>query len=103
MRKNKIKQMMKDGKPVIAATDYVKAYAEQIRPYVPGSYQVLGTDGYGRSDTRRALRAFFGVNAQSIAWTAVKKLVSLGVVSETKLGQFRLPNSKDLQRDPLEL
>ena len=92
-----------DGKPVIAATDYVKAYAEQIRPYVPGSYQVLGTDGYGRSDTRKALRAFFGVNAQSIAWAAVKKLVSLGVVAEAQLASFRLPNSKELQQDPLGL
>src|SRR5919112_199706 len=45
--------------PVIAATDYIKAYADQIRPFVPGRYTVLGTDGFGRSDYRRALRSFF--------------------------------------------
>lgn len=57
-----------DG-PIIAATDYVRAVPESIRPYLPGErrYITLGTDGFGRSDTRGALREFFGVDAQSIA------------------------------------
>ena len=48
--------------PVIAATDYVKLYANQIRPFVPGRFHALGTDGYGRSDSREKLRAFFEVD-----------------------------------------
>jgi hypothetical protein len=47
---------------VIAATDYMRAFAEQIRPYVPRRYVVLGTDGFGRSDTREKLRRFFEVD-----------------------------------------
>src|SRR5688572_12268076 len=57
--------------PVIAASDYVSAVADLIRPYVPGKYVALGTDGFGRSDTRAALRAFFEVDARSIALAAL--------------------------------
>ena len=64
--------------PVIAATDYMRAYAEQIRPYVPRRYRVLGTDGYGRSDTRAALREFFEVTAEHIAFAALKSLAEDG-------------------------
>ena len=62
--------------PIIAATDYVRAVPESVRAYVPKnrSYTSLGTDGFGRSDTRAALRAFFGVNAASIAAAAHKSL-----------------------------
>ena len=48
--------------PVVAATDYMKIHAEQIRPYLSGDYYVLGTDGFGRSDMRSRLRNFFEVN-----------------------------------------
>ena len=44
--------------PVVASTDYMRAYPDQIRQWVPGSYRTLGTDGYGRSDYRRSLRRF---------------------------------------------
>jgi len=64
--------------PVVAATDYMRAYAEQIRPYVPRRYRVLGTDGYGRSDTRAALREFFEVTAEHIAFAALKSLAEDG-------------------------
>jgi pyruvate dehydrogenase E1 component len=57
--------------PVVAASDYVSAVADLIRPYVPGKYVALGTDGFGRSDTRAALRAFFEVDARSIALAAL--------------------------------
>ena len=62
--------------PVIAATDYVRALPESIRAFVPvgRSYLTLGTDGFGRSDTRAALRQFFGVNAQSIVNAALHQL-----------------------------
>jgi pyruvate dehydrogenase E1 component len=60
--------------PVIAASDYVSAVADLIRPYVSGKYVALGTDGFGRSDTRAALRAFFEVDARSIALAALAAL-----------------------------
>jgi pyruvate dehydrogenase E1 component len=58
----------------VAASDYVSAVADLIRPYVPGKYVALGTDGFGRSDTRAALRAFFEVDAKSIAVAALAAL-----------------------------
>lgn len=60
--------------PVVAATDYIRLYADQIREFIPQTYQVLGTDGFGRSDTRAALRYHFEVDANFIAYTAVKVL-----------------------------
>ncbi|HKQ29444.1 MAG TPA: alpha-ketoglutarate dehydrogenase [Burkholderiales bacterium] len=60
--------------PVIAASDYVSALADLIRPYVPGKYIALGTDGFGRSDTRAALRAFFEIDARNIAVAALAAL-----------------------------
>ena len=60
--------------PVIAATDYMKLYAEQIRAFMPNKYHVLGTDGYGRSDTRAQLRKFFEVDRFHITVTALKSL-----------------------------
>ena len=60
--------------PVIAASDYVSALADLIRPYVPRKYVALGTDGFGRSDTRAALRAFFEIDARSIAVAALAAL-----------------------------
>ncbi len=62
--------------PIIAATDYVRAVPESVRAFLPAgrSYMTLGTDGFGRSDTRAALREFFGVNAQSIVNAALHQL-----------------------------
>ena len=60
--------------PVIAASDYVSAVADLIRPYVPGRYVALGTDGFGRSDTRAALRDFFEVDARHIVVAALASL-----------------------------
>ncbi len=64
--------------PVIAASDYVRTVAEQIRPYVPASYRVLGTDGFGRSDLRERLRHFFEVDRAFIAAAALKALCDEG-------------------------
>ena len=63
-----------DG-PTIAATDYVKAYADQVRAFVPGQYKVLGTDGFGRSDSRANLRRHFEVDAQFIVVATLHELV----------------------------
>ncbi len=62
-----------DG-PVIAATDYMKLFADQIRGQVPGTYKVLGTDGYGRSDYRSKLRSFFEVDRHYVVVAALKAL-----------------------------
>jgi pyruvate dehydrogenase E1 component len=66
--------------PVIAATDYVKTFADQIRAFVPGRYRVLGTDGYGRSDYRRNLRRFFEVDRHYVALAALTSLAADGAV-----------------------
>ena len=64
--------------PVIAATDYVRALPQMIAPYLDARFVALGTDGFGRSDTRVALRAFFEVDAKSIALAAIEALVREG-------------------------
>ncbi|HVP68520.1 MAG TPA: pyruvate dehydrogenase (acetyl-transferring), homodimeric type [Anaeromyxobacteraceae bacterium] len=64
--------------PVVAATDYVRAFAEQVRPYVPRRYVVLGTDGFGRSDTREKLRRFFEVDRHHVTVAALKALADEG-------------------------
>ncbi len=66
--------------PVIASTDYVRAYPDQIRAWVPRTYRVLGTDGYGRSDRRRALRRFFEVDRHHVVVSALKSLADEGTV-----------------------
>jgi pyruvate dehydrogenase E1 component len=64
--------------PFIAATDYMRAVPDQVRAWVPGRYHVLGTDGYGRSDSRAALRNFFEVDRRWIALAALKALADEG-------------------------
>jgi pyruvate dehydrogenase E1 component len=66
--------------PVIAASDYLKTFADQIRPFVPRDriYRVLGTDGFGRSDSRAKLRHFFEVNRYFVAIAALKALADQG-------------------------
>ncbi|MCP5215451.1 MAG: pyruvate dehydrogenase (acetyl-transferring), homodimeric type [Pseudomonadales bacterium] len=66
--------------PVIAATDYMKNYADQIRAYVPKTYRVLGTDGFGRSDSRQKLRHFFEVDRYFITIAALQSLLKEGKV-----------------------
>lgn len=73
--------------PVIAATDYMRSYADQVRAYIPRRYVVLGTDGFGRSDTREQLRDFFEVDRRYIVVSALKALadeekILLGKVSK---------------------
>jgi pyruvate dehydrogenase E1 component len=70
--------------PVVAATDYVRAYPDQIRPYVKRRYVVLGTDGFGRSDTREKLRYFFEVDRFYVTVAALKALVDDGTIPATK-------------------
>lgn len=71
-------QLKKRSGPVIAATDYMRAYADQIRAFIEQPYVVLGTDGFGRSDTREQLRYFFEVNRYYITIAALKALADQG-------------------------
>jgi pyruvate dehydrogenase E1 component len=71
--------------PVIAATDYTRAFAEQIRGLIAAPYTVLGTDGFGRSDTRENLRRFFEVDRYHITIAALKSLVDLGQFNAAKV------------------
>jgi pyruvate dehydrogenase E1 component len=66
--------------PVIAATDYMRSFADQIRGFLPKQYKVLGTDGFGRSDTRKKLRQFFEVDRYYIAVAALKALADEGTI-----------------------
>ncbi|MCW4149543.1 pyruvate dehydrogenase (acetyl-transferring), homodimeric type [Halomonas sp. 18H] len=66
--------------PAIAATDYMKLFADQVRAWVPTDYHVLGTDGYGRSDTREKLRHFFEVNRYFVTVAALKALADRGEI-----------------------
>lgn len=71
--------------PVIAATDYIQNYADQIRAYIPNRYIVLGTDGFGRSDSRQNLRQFFEVDRYHIAFAALYALVEEGHLAKKQL------------------
>ncbi len=73
--------------PVIAATDYVRAFAEQIRAFVPRRYVVLGTDGFGRSDTREKLRRFFEVDRHYVTVAALKALADEGALPAAKVAE----------------
>jgi len=82
-------QLSKVQGPVIASTDYMKSYAEQIRAYIPAgrSYKVLGTDGFGRSDFRSKLREHFEVNRHYIVVAALKSLADEGKIPATKVAE----------------
>jgi len=71
--------------PVVAASDYMKAVADQIRAFVPGTYRVLGTDGYGRSDSREKLRAFFEVDRHWVTVAALMSLAEAGTVERKQV------------------
>ncbi len=89
--------------PVVAATDYVQAYADQIRAFVPADYRVLGTDGFGRSDTRAALRRHFEVDRYHIAVTALKALADAGTVEVKTVADAIKKYKIDVERpNPLQ-
>ncbi|GAB1256288.1 pyruvate dehydrogenase (acetyl-transferring), homodimeric type [Aurantivibrio plasticivorans] len=80
-RKSYLEQQLEKHKgPVIAASDYIKSYFEQLRGFIPARYTVLGTDGFGRSDTRAKLREFFEVDRHYITVAALKALADEGKV-----------------------
>ena len=80
-----VEECFEQSIPTIAATDYMRSYAEQIRPYILGQYITLGTDGYGRSDSRETLRDFFEVDADSITRVAVFALFQEKYLSKDEI------------------
>jgi pyruvate dehydrogenase E1 component len=85
-RKSYVQQCLEArGGPVVAATDYVKLFADQIREFVPKRYIVLGTDGYGRSDVRAELRKFFEVNRYYVVIAALTALADDGEVPRSRI------------------
>ncbi len=93
-----ITQVLNDGNdgPTIVATDYIKAYGEQARAFVPGSYRVLGTDGFGRSDSRENLRSHFEVDVNNVVFAALYELYKAGDFDKKALATA----IKDLGIDP---
>ena len=73
--------------PVVASTDYQRLFADQIRAHVPGRYRVLGTDGFGRSDYRRALRHFFEVDRRWVTLAALESLAKEGAVPTARVAE----------------
>ncbi len=73
--------------PVIASTDYMKSFADQIRNFIPQRYVVLGTDGFGRSDSREALRSFFEVDRHHVVLAALKALADEGKLPASKAAE----------------
>ena len=86
--------------PIIASTDYMRAFAEQIRPYVPGRYVCLGTDGFGRSDYRKALRKFFEVDRHYVVVAALKALADEGAIKVQKVSEAIATYGIDAERPP---
>jgi pyruvate dehydrogenase E1 component len=82
-------QLSKYDGPVVASTDYMKLLAEQIRPFIPKgrTYRVLGTDGFGRSDSRVKLREHFEVNRYYVVIAALKSLADDGRIPATRVAE----------------
>ncbi|MCE9633658.1 MAG: pyruvate dehydrogenase (acetyl-transferring), homodimeric type [Methylophilales bacterium] len=81
------KALSKTEGPVIASTDYMKSFADQIRNFIPQRYVVLGTDGFGRSDSREALRNFFEVDRYHVVLAALKALADDGKLPSSKAAE----------------
>ncbi len=86
-RASYVEQCLDAKTPVIAATDYMRSYADQIRPFVKAQYKTLGTDGFGRSDKRVKLRQFFEVDRYYVAVAALKALADEGAIPASEVSK----------------
>ncbi len=82
-----VEQCLDENIPVVSATDYIRAYSDQIRPFVKARYKTLGTDGFGRSDTRKKLRGFFEVDRHYVAIAALKALADEGSIPTSEVAK----------------
>ncbi len=88
----------KHAGPIIAATDYMRLFADQIRPYLDRRFTVLGTDGFGRSDTREQLRSFFEVNRHHVVVAALQSLADEGAIPAATVTQAILKYQIDPEK-----
>ncbi|TMI07550.1 MAG: alpha-ketoglutarate dehydrogenase [Betaproteobacteria bacterium] len=86
-RRSHVDTLLTGASPIVAATDYVRAYPQLIAAYTRGRFIALGTDGFGRSDTRAALRSFFEVDRHQIVVAALDALAREGVVAHDAMGE----------------
>jgi pyruvate dehydrogenase E1 component len=86
-RRSHVRDLLPGNLPIVAATDYVRAYPELIAAHVDARFTALGTDGFGRSDTRRALREFFEVDRHHIAVAALAALSDEGGFERARVGE----------------
>ncbi len=95
-------QLGKQSGPVISTTDYMKLYSDQIREFVPDSFRVLGTDGFGRSDSREQLRHYFEVDAKFIVLAALSELKALDLITAKQFTDYMKANGIDQDKaDPV--
>lgn len=95
-------QLGKQSGPVISTTDYMKLYSDQIREFVPDSFRVLGTDGFGRSDSREQLRHYFEVDAKFIVLAALSELKALDLITAKQITDYMKANGIDQDKaDPV--
>jgi pyruvate dehydrogenase E1 component len=98
-RLSHVEQCLNDTRgPIVAATDYVRLYADQIRPFVNRRYVTLGTDGFGRSDTREKLRNFFEVDRRWVTLAALKALADEGAIDRSKVAEAILKYGIDVNK-----
>ena len=93
-----------DENIIISATDYMKSYSEQIAPFVKGSFKALGTDGFGRSDSRANLRSFFEVDTDFIVFTTLAQLARHGKIEKSVVAEAMKKHNIDPTRiNPLKV
>ncbi len=98
-RLSHVEQCLASAKgPVVASTDYMRTFADQIREFVPRRYKVLGADGFGRSDSRENLRRFFEVNRHYVAVAALKALAEDGEIPVAKVAEAIRKYSIDIDK-----
>jgi pyruvate dehydrogenase E1 component len=92
-----------DDTIIVSATDYIKSYSEQLAPFVKGTFKALGTDGFGRSDSRANLRSFFEVDTDFIVFTTLAQLVKKGKLDKKVLAQAMKKHNIDPEKiNPLK-
>ena len=82
-------QLAQEQWPVVATSDYMKAIPHRLSPWITNGFRVLGTDGFGRSETREALRDFFETDAKHVAYAALYELAQAGKFDAKKLAAAR--------------
>ena len=100
LRRSHVENLLAGGDPIVAASDHVRAWPQLIASYVDARYVTLGTDGFGRSDTRAALRRFFEIDRWHIAIAAIDSLSRDGSIDRRMLAEAISRYNVDPERSP---